>query len=96
MDDKPFFVFSLDAIKRSDPGVLERFARGAFDIAAIVAEAGRLKLESQMRLELEKEFAAPSDEFVRIMAARIGAGRLTAGVREQFLAIRSRHIFANA
>lgn len=54
MDDKPFFVFSMDTIKRSDPAVLERFARGAFDIDAIVAEAGRLKLESQMRLELEK------------------------------------------
>jgi hypothetical protein len=94
MDDKPFFVFSMDAIRRTDPAVLERFARGAFDIDAIVAEAGRLKLESQMRLELEKEFASPSDEFVRMMAARIGAGRLTAGVREQFATILANSIAA--
>ena len=84
MDDKPFFVFSLEAIRRTDPPILERFARTQFDIDAILAEAGRLKLESQIRIELEKEFAAPSDEFVRMMAARVGTGRMTAAVREQF------------
>lgn len=84
MDDKPFFVFSMDSIRRTDPTVLERFSRAQFDIDAILAEAGRLKLESQMRIELEKEFAAPSDDFVKLMAARVGAGRFTAAVRDQF------------
>lgn len=84
MDEKPFFVFSMDAIRRSDPATLERFGRHQFDIDAILAEAGRLKLESQVRIELEKEFASPSDEFVRMMAARVQpGGRLTATVREQ-------------
>lgn len=84
MDGKPFYVFSMDAIRRSDPIVLERFARSQFDIDAIVAEASRLKLESQMRIELEKEFATPSDEFVRIMAGRVlPGGRMTAAVRDQ-------------
>lgn len=85
MDDKPFYIFSMDTIRRSDPQTLERFTRHAFDIDAIVAEAGRLKLESQMRIEIEKEFANPSDEFVRMMAARVQpGGRLTAAIREQF------------
>ncbi|MDT8757922.1 type I restriction endonuclease [Sphingomonas psychrotolerans] len=85
MDDKPFFVLSMDAIRRSDPATLERFTRQQFDIDAIVREAGRLKLESQMRIEVEKEFAEPSDEFVRMMAARVQpGGRLTAAVKEQF------------
>jgi len=84
MDDKPFFVFSMDAIRRSDPTTLQRFGRHEFDIDAIVAEAGRLKLESQMRIELEKEFSTPSDEFVRMMAARVlPGGRMTSAVREQ-------------
>ena len=84
MDEKPFFVFSMDAIRRTDPGTLERFGRHSFDIDAILAEAGRLKLESQMRIELGKEFAAPSDEFVRMMAARVQPGaRFTAGLKEQ-------------
>jgi hypothetical protein len=94
MDDKPFFVFSLDAIRRSDPVTLERFARAQFDIDAILAEAGRLKLESQIRIELEKEFASPSDEFVRMMAARVGTGRMTAAVKEQFQPILAASIAA--
>lgn len=88
MDDKPFFVFSMDAIRRTDPATLERFGRHRFDIDAIIAEAGRLKLESQMRIELEKEFAQPSDEFVRLMASRVQPStRMTAAVKEQFLPI---------
>lgn len=92
MDDKPFYVFSFDAIRRTDPQTLERFTKSQFSIEAIVAEAGRLKLESQMRIELEKEFSAPSDEFVKMMAARIQNGRMTASVREQFGAILSASI----
>ena len=84
MDEKPFFVFSLDAIKRSDPTTLERFSPSAFSIEGIVAEAGRLKTESLTRTELEKEFAYPSEEFVRMIAARVLPGRLTAIAREQF------------
>lgn len=84
MDEKPFFVFSMDAIRRTDPATLERFGRHQFDIDAIVAEAARLKLRSLARIEVEKEFADPSDEFVRMMAARVMPGtRYTAAVREQ-------------
>jgi predicted type IV restriction endonuclease len=92
MDDKPFFLFSLDAIRRSDPDILERFSRGSFSIDAILAEAGRLKLESQMRLAIEQEFAQPSDEFVRLMAGRVQAGRFTATVKEQYASILSASI----
>lgn len=94
MDDKPFFVFSMDAIRRSDPVTLERFSRAAFSIEEIVAEAGRLKLQSLMRIELEKEFANPSDEFVRLMAARVQTGRMTSAVREQFQPILAASIAA--
>lgn len=83
MDDKPFFIFSMDAIRRTDPSVLERFRKSAFNIDDIIAEAGRLKLQSLMRVELEREFAQPSEEFVRLMAARVQQGRLTATAKEQ-------------
>ena len=84
MDAKPFFVFSLDAIRRSDPATLERFTRGQFDIAAIIAEAGRLKLESLVRVEIEREFAQPSDDWVRLIAKRVSPAQLTATMREQY------------
>jgi predicted type IV restriction endonuclease len=83
MDDKPFFVFSLDAIRKSDIPTLELFTAGNFSVEGIVAEAGRLKFQSLLRIELEKEFASPSEEFVRMMASRVQSGRISASVKEQ-------------
>ncbi|MFN3353498.1 MAG: type I restriction endonuclease [Brevundimonas sp.] len=84
MDDKPFFTFSMDAIRPNDVKTLEKFSKQAFDIEQIVQEAGNLKIQSLIRKELEREFAEPSDDFVRILAARVHEGRLTQHVREQF------------
>lgn len=84
MDDKPFFTFSMDAIKPNDIKALEKFAKSGFDIEKIVQEAGNLKIQSLLRKEIEKEFAEPSDEFVRMMAARVHDGRLTPAVKETF------------
>ncbi|MFC4170869.1 type I restriction endonuclease [Microvirga sp. GCM10011540] len=82
MDDRPFFTFSMDAIKPTDIKTLEKFAKGAFDVEKIVQEAGNLKTQSILRKEIEKEFAEPSDEFVRMMAARVHEGRVTPAVKE--------------
>lgn len=84
MDDKPFFTFTMDAIKPGDVRTLEKFAKSSFDIDKIVQEAGNLKLQSQLRKELEREFAEPSEEFVRMMAARVHGGRLTPAIKESF------------
>lgn len=84
MDDKPFFTFSMDAIKPTDIKTLEKFAKATFDIEKIVQEAGNLKLQTLIRQELDKEFASPSDEFVRMLASRVYEGRITAQVRENF------------
>lgn len=83
MDEKPFYVFSMDTIRKSDIPTLERFSPSSFSIEGIVAEAGRLKLESLLRIELEKEFSTPSEEFVRLMASRVQSGRLTPAIKEQ-------------
>ncbi|WOK36195.1 type I restriction endonuclease [Sphingomonas sp. C3-2] len=90
MDEKPFFTFSLDALKQSDTRIIERFTKPAFDIDLIVQEAAGLKIQSQLRLEIEKEFSAPSDEFVTMLARRIHDGRLTPAIRENF----SKHVAA--
>ena len=84
MDNKPFYVFSMDAIKRSDPAILQSFTKADFDIESILAEASRLKLQSQMRIELEKEFSNPSEDFVRMMMARLHNGRATTVVKEHY------------
>lgn len=84
MDDKPFFSFSMDSIKPTDVRTLEKFTKATFDIEKIVQEAGDLKLQSLLRKTVEKEFAEPSDEFVRLMASRVHEGRLTVAVRDTF------------
>lgn len=84
MDDRPFFTFSMDAIKPTDIKTLEKFSKSSFDIEKIVQEAGNLKVQSLLRKELEKEFAEPSEEFVRLMASRVHDGRLTPAIKENF------------
>ena len=84
MDDKPFFTFSMDALKPTDARTVEKFTKASFDIDKIVQEAGLLKLQSLLRKELEKEMAEPSEVFVRMMAARVHEGRITSQVRENF------------
>ncbi|MBL8553266.1 MAG: type I restriction enzyme HsdR N-terminal domain-containing protein [Phenylobacterium sp.] len=82
MDDKPFFTFSMDAIKPTDVKTLENFAKASFDIEKIVKEAGNLKLQTVLRKELEREFAEPSDEFVKMMARRVYTGNVTAAIKD--------------
>jgi len=84
MDDKPFFTFSLDSVKAADIKTLEKFAKATFDIEKIVQEAGNLKLQSLLRKEIEKEFAEPSEELVRMLASRVHDGRLTPAVKDSF------------
>lgn len=82
MDDRPFFTFSMDALKPTDVRTLEKFSKATFDIEKIVQEAGALKLQSLLRKELETEFATPSDDFIRLMAARVHQGRMTPQIRD--------------
>lgn len=84
MDERPFFTFSMDALKPTDARTIEKFTKQSFDIDKIVQEAGLLKLQSLLRKELEKEMAEPSEELVRMLAGRVHEGRVTAQVRENF------------
>ncbi|MBA4164966.1 MAG: hypothetical protein C0510_10120 [Erythrobacter sp.] len=87
MDNKPFFVLDLDNVKKSDIRTLSGFAKGTFDIEMIVKEAGKLKLQSLLLQELQKEFADPSDDLIRLIGKRVHNGHLTASVKETFKAL---------
>jgi hypothetical protein len=84
MDDKPFFTFTMDAIKPTDIRTLEKFARASFDIDKIIHEAGNLKLQSLIRIELAREFSEPSEELIGMMAKRVYDRRLTPAIKEHF------------
>lgn len=84
MDAKPFFTLDLDSVKKSDVRTLSNFTKGRFNIDIIVAEAGNLKMQSLVAKELEKEFAEPSEEFIRLIAKRIHDGIITASIKDSF------------
>ena len=84
MDNKPFFEFSLETIRKPDIKIIGGFTKSGFDISKIVEEASKLKMQSLVQKELQEEFADPSDEFVRLIAAKVHSGRLTPVVRDMF------------
>lgn len=90
MDEKPFFTFNLDALRPTDAKTIDKFTKANFDIDSIVEEASSLKLQHQLRQEIEKELASPSEEFVVMLARRVHDGKLTPAIRESF----SKHVGA--
>ena len=84
MDEKPFFTFQLDTLRKQDIRTLTRFTKAAFDIDRIVEEAVSLKTQSLVYRELQREFAEPSEDFVRIIAGMVQPGRLTPARKDEF------------
>ncbi len=84
MDERPFFTFSLESFRKSDIRHLASFAKGTFDVERILEEAGTLKAQSLVVAELLKEFAEPSDEFIRLIAGRVTSSRLTASAKDLY------------
>jgi hypothetical protein len=85
MDDKPFFTLQLDNVRKQDVRTLEWFTKQTFDIEKIVQVAGNLKLHSLVYSALQAEFQEPSEEFVRLIAAKVSPGaRFTTQVKESF------------
>lgn len=87
MDAQPFFRFSVLTYVDSDLGQLEKFQASNFDLANILSTASDLKFSSLMTEELRKEFAAPSEELVRLFTRRVYSGQITSAVRERFSVI---------
>lgn len=84
MDDQPFFTCQLDTVKVPDVRILNRFTKQSFDIDRIVEEAVNLKMQTLVSKELQREFADPSDDFVRLIAGKVHTGKLTQAVKESF------------
>lgn len=84
MDDKPFFTMQLDAVRKQDLRTLESFTKQAFDMDKIVHEAGNLKTQSLVYKTLQDEFSEPSEEFIRLIAAKVHSGRVTTQIRNTF------------
>ena len=84
MDDKPFLEFSLEVINEPIVNELKRFQKTSFNIEEIVGVASDLKYSKELKEALAKEFADPSEDFVKFLAGKVYPGRITARVFEQF------------
>lgn len=84
MDAKPFFEFNLFDYRDSELDELAKFAKAAYDLDSILATANELKYTNAIIQELEREFANPSADMVRLLLGRAHEGRLTTSIREQY------------
>ncbi|MGB3721666.1 MAG: type I restriction endonuclease [Pacificimonas sp.] len=84
MDERPFLTIDLEALRSTDVKALSRFEKSAFDIEAIVEQAGTLKIQSLVHKHLQKEIDEPSEEFIRLVAGAVHDGRLTQAVKDQY------------
>lgn len=84
MDDRPFLVLNLAAIDETLLPEVAKLTKDSFDLDSILSAAEELKYIGQIKRMLAAEFKEPSDELLRLLAARIYPGRsFTQRVREQ-------------
>ncbi|MFB9992507.1 type I restriction endonuclease [Deinococcus oregonensis] len=84
MDSRPFLEVDLLKIKEAELVELLKFAKHAFDQDNILSLASEMKYVKAIKQHLAQEFTEPSDEFIRLLTARVFEGRLTTGVRNRF------------
>ena len=83
MDERPFFEFNLLNFKERDVEELKKFAKTSFDLDSILNTANDLKYTRLVKTKLAGLLAAPSEDFVRLIATdlveskRITAAALT-------------------
>jgi hypothetical protein len=81
MDEKPFYEFDLGKLKKSDFRNIAKFQRTDFDVESIVETAASLQMEGAVTKALLKEMSEPSPELIRLIAAQVTDGRLSAGIK---------------
>lgn len=82
MDANPFFKFDLLGYDENDLRELEKFHKANFSIDNIKAAASSLKYLRGAMAFIEKQWANPDEEFVRMVARDFYEGQLRASVIE--------------
>jgi hypothetical protein len=82
MDANPFFKFDLLAYDDNDLKELEKFHKNNFSIENIKAAASTLRYLRGAMAFIERQWASPDEEFVRMMAREFYDGQLRSQVVE--------------
>lgn len=84
MDSKPFLTVDMRALRDQDVDALKQFTNDRFQLDEVIIAASELKYTNGIQRVLADELAAPSEEFVRLLAKRVYSGRLTEATKKQF------------
>jgi hypothetical protein len=84
MDAKPFLVLDLSDIDPVLVPEIAKLTKESFDLDSVISAAEELKYVSQIKRELAAQFKEPSDDWVKLITARVYSGSFTQRIREQF------------
>nr|WP_313022510.1 type I restriction endonuclease [Brucella intermedia] len=87
LDTRPFFVFDIADFNPAIAVELKKFEKASFNVDSILATAERLKYASGIKKAISSLIEEPTEDFVRIVAADVYDGRLTAPVKEMLTAV---------
>lgn len=87
MDEKPFFEFDILDFNDQDIEELRKFSKEAFDIGKILSTASDLKYLKEIEKVLAVQLNTPAEDFVKVVAGRVYAGKFTQQIRDQFTAL---------
>jgi len=90
MDTRPFLEFDLNRIDEGTIGELKQLSKAHFNVDELVGKARDLKDLKALRQEIAKEFEAPSEELVRLLAGRVYDGRFTSAAKEHYASLTKR------
>jgi hypothetical protein len=87
MDEKPFMEVNLLDIDDQIIPELKKLTKNSFELDKMLLTANDLKYTREIKNLLENEFAAPSQDFVKLILANVYSGMKTQQVIEQFTPI---------
>lgn len=84
MDEKPFLVIDMLDLSDADIEQLKKFHKSYYDENAILSTAQELKYTTELKSILNRDFSAPSPEFVKFLVKQIYSGQVTQKIIDQF------------
>jgi hypothetical protein len=90
MDEKPFLEINMMDLKETVVAELKKLTKPSFNIDELMSAAGELKYTREVTRVLKEQMENPTDDFVKLFAAKVYDGVLTPARREYFTSITKR------
>ena len=97
MDQRPFLEFDMKEIQEPLLAELKKLTKAAFNIDQLLSTAHELKYTKALKVYLNDQWHAPSEDFVKFLTKKVYEGMVTQSVKEEFTEIvrRALHQFVN-